>query len=265
LDVYDSIGKDYNTNRAADCRVVAVLKDLLNLPKGATIADIGAGTGNYANAIADLGYKVEAIEPSKEMQNQAISNDRVRWLQGTAEAIPLEEHSVNGVIVILALHHFANVKSAAKEIARVCSMGPIVVFTMDPRESERFWFDDYFPEIMQQVYRVFPPINEVVRSIAAVGKWRADITKFPLPQDLIDKNMCSGWGIPEIYLDKQMRRNTSGFAQASPEVVGRGTERLRNDLQSGAWDKKYGSLRIREYFDAGFRFLRFRTSLILDS
>jgi ubiquinone/menaquinone biosynthesis C-methylase UbiE len=265
LAIYDSIGKDYNTNRAADSRIVAAVKDLLNLPRGATIADIGAGTGNYANAIADLGYKVEAVEPSQEIRNQAKPNRSVRWQPGIAEAIPLENNSVNGVIVVLALHHFSDVMLAANEITRICPEGPIVILTIDPRESEPFWFYDYFPEIRQWEYTIFPPINEIARSIVAVGKWRAEITKFPLPRDLADRNMCSGWGTPETYLDKQMRQNTSGFTLASREVVDQGVEQLRNDLQSGAWDKKYSSLRIREYFDAGFRFLRFGTNLTFDS
>lgn len=74
---YDSIGSNYNQNRTADHRVLAVIKELLELPSGSTIADVGAGTGNYSNALADLGYKLEAVEPSMEMRRQAIPNPRV--------------------------------------------------------------------------------------------------------------------------------------------------------------------------------------------
>jgi hypothetical protein len=128
---------------------------------------------------------------------------------------------------------------------------------MDPRKSEQFWFDDYFPEIAQHVFKVFPPIDEVADIISGTGKWQTLIKKFPLPPDLADRNMCSAWAKPGMYFDAQMRRNTSGFALASPAVVERGLKRLQHDLQSGQWDSKYGHLRRRKYFDAGFRFLRF--------
>ena len=254
---YDSIGRDYNQNRTADHRILAVIKDLLGLPPGSTIADIGAGTGNYSNALADLGYKIEAVEPSGEMRSQAVPNQRVRLLSGSAEAIPLENNSVDGVIIILALHHFSDIPSAAREIYRICPDGPVVIFTMDPRKSEQFWFDDYFPEIARHVLKVFPPIDEVAGVISGTGKWQTQVKNFPLPPDLADRNMCSGWAQPEMYFDAQMRQNTSGFALASPAAVERGLKRLQHDLQSGQWDSKYGHLRRRKYFDAGFGFLRF--------
>ncbi|MCX6008318.1 MAG: class I SAM-dependent methyltransferase, partial [Chloroflexi bacterium] len=210
-----------------------------------------------SNALADLGYKLEAVEPSVEMCRQAIPNPRVHWLSGSAEAIPLKNNSADGVIIILALHHFHDIPRAASEMYRICPNGPIVIFTMDPRKGEHFWLYDYFPEIGEHVLKVFPPIDKVADIISGTGKWRTLIKKFPLPPDLADRHMCSGWAKPEMYFDAQMRRNTSGFALASPAAVERGLKWLQHDLQSGQWDSKYGHLRRRKYFDASFRFLRF--------
>ncbi|UCH51944.1 MAG: class I SAM-dependent methyltransferase [Chloroflexota bacterium] len=254
---YDSIGIDYNQNRAADHRILAVIKELLGLPLGSTIADIGAGTGNYSNALADLGYKIEAVEPSGVMRRQASPHPRVHWLSGSAEAIPLENNSVDGVIIILAIHHFSDIPRAAKEMYRICPNGPIVIFTVDRRKSKQFWFDDYFPEIAQRNFDALPAIDEIAGIIAEAGKWQTLIKRFPLPPDLADRNMAAAWARPEMYFDAQMRQNTSGFALAPPAAVERGLKRLQQDLQSGQWDSKHGHLRRRKYFDAGFRFLRF--------
>jgi ubiquinone/menaquinone biosynthesis C-methylase UbiE len=257
--LYDSIGVNYNKNRTADPRILAAVKTLLDLPPGSTIADIGAGTGNYSNALADLGYKMTAVEPSAEMRKQAAPNGDVRWVAGTAEAVPLSDESVDGVIIILALHHFSDASQAIRELSRICPNGPAVFFTMDPRESEEFWFNRYFPEISRHVEKTFHPIDEVIRLIARESYWQALISPFPLPCDLADLNMCSGWSRPEIYLDEQMRKNTSGFALASAEAVQEGLRRLQKDLNSGEWDRQYGSLRKRDFFDAGFRFIRCKT------
>ena len=50
------------------------------------IADIGAGAGNYAAALADRGYRVMAVEPSAAMRAQAAPHDNVTWISGSAEA-----------------------------------------------------------------------------------------------------------------------------------------------------------------------------------
>ena len=255
--LYDSIGVSYNNHRNADVRIISAIKDLLNLPTGLTVADIGAGTGNYSNALANSGYKIIAVEPSDIMRKQAVPNKDVTWLSGAAELIPLPDNSINSVIIILAFHHFSNTNKAIQELARICPEGPIVIFTMDPRESEKFWFNDYFPEIARDVAKTFPPINETIKLIATKNRWSAIVKKFPLPDDLVDMNMSSGWNRPEIYLDEKMRENTSGFALASPECVQKGLSKLQKDLNSGEWDKKYGFLRKLDCFDAGFRFIRF--------
>jgi len=258
--IYNIIGQSYNKNRTADKRVLKKIIDLLNLPVGKLIVDIGAGTGNYANALANLGYKPFAVEPSEMMRRQAVANGDVTWIAGFAESLPLRATSVDGAIIVLALHHFRCIGSAAEEVARVCPAGPLVILTMDPRQSEQFWFNHYFPEIAQHVLKSFPPLNEVINIFSAVRQWSVQVTKFPLPHDFVDKNMCTGWNRPEIYLDPVMRQNTSGFALASTSVVQRGITLLENDIQSGKWDKLNGHLRRRESFDTGFRFLLFQAS-----
>lgn len=255
---YDVIGDSYNKNRTADNRILKTIIDLLDLPAGKLIADIGAGTGNYSNALADSSYRLIAIEPSEIMRKQAVPNDNITWVSGLAESLPLQDASMDGVIMVLAVHHFSDIHSAANEVARICPTGPLLILTMDPRRSQKFWFNDYFPEIAQHALKVFPPINEVIDIFSGIKHWSTQIIKFPLPSDLTDMNMCAGWNRPEVYLDPLFRQNTSGFALASPSVVQAGIALLGNDLQSGKWDKLNSHLRSQESFDAGFRFLLFR-------
>jgi ubiquinone/menaquinone biosynthesis C-methylase UbiE len=254
--IYNSIGTNYNTNRTADYRIVNIINEFLNLPSGSTIADIGAGTGNYSNALADLGFTIKAVEPSEEMRKQAKPNANVTCIAGTAESIPLPDNSANGVMLILAVHHFSSLKDASGEIKRICPNGPIVVFTLDPRQGDDPWFKNYFPEIYEQDFKSFPPIDTIANTIAMNGKWSWEITPFLLPADLSDKNMYSAWNEPERYFDEQFRQNTSGLAKADQSVVQAGLEKLKQDLESGVWDDKYGYLRGEKEFDAGFRFLK---------
>lgn len=254
---YNKIGIGYKKHRQADTRIVDVLYSLLNRPSGSVIADIGAGTGNYSIVLADKGYKIKAIEPSSIMQMQSLKSSKVEWIVGFAEDIPLENNSVDGVVVVLALHHFASLKKTASEIYRICPSGPIVIFTHDPRESADFWFSDYFPEVLKQTYELYPPVDIVAQNIASGKDWSVEKVSFPLPYDLTDKFTAAGWRTPEIYLDPSIRNSMSPFALADAEAVKQGVKRLQNDLENGEWENRYGQIRHQCYFDAGYRFLRF--------
>ncbi len=165
-------------------------------------------------------------------------------------------NSVNGIIVVLAIHHFSSLQSAVAEMHRICPTGPIVVFTFDPRKDETPWFKDYFPKIYQQDFTTFPPIDGVAEQITINSNWSKTIKSFPLPHDLSDKNMYSAWREPERYLDAQFRQNTSGFALAPKSEVQNGVSRLENDLHTGKWDQKYKYVRGMNFFDPGFKFIQ---------
>lgn len=257
--IYDTIGQDYNRSRQADPSIVGKIQELLDLPPGSAVADIGAGTGNYANALADLGYWILAVEPSARMRSQATEHPGVKWYEGQAEALPLPDQSVDGVMVTLAIHHFTSLSDAAAEMHRICPTGPIVILTIDPREAPDFWFKNYFPQIHQGVYEAFPPLEAVCRQVMSGTGWKVSVTPFLSPRDGVDATMHSGWNRPEIYLDETMRRNTSGFALADPAEVREGLARLKHDLESKEWDRQYGHLRQEKSYDLGFRFLKFTT------
>jgi ubiquinone/menaquinone biosynthesis C-methylase UbiE len=144
---YNTIGIGYNKYRNADNRIVSTLIDLLNLPEKSIVCDIGAGTGNYSNALADSGYRIKAIEPSIVMWEQAKPNKAVEWFSGTADSIPLKDRSADGLISTFAVQHFPDISAAASEMWRVCGDNSIIILTVDPRKGEHFWLHDYFPVV----------------------------------------------------------------------------------------------------------------------
>jgi hypothetical protein len=77
----------------------------------------------------------------------------------------------------------------------------------------------------------------------------------PLPRDCVDGLFSAFWGRPETYLDADVRRNISNFALADENSIADGLARLRVDLESGAWDRRYGYLRSLPELDLGHRLL----------
>ena len=257
---YDEIGHQYRDHRIADERIVQRLIALLELPGASTVADIGAGTGNYANALADAGYTVQAIEPSSIMRGQAAPHARVVWWAGSAEENPLAANSVQGIISVLAIHHFSSLERAASEMARVCIDGNIVILTFDPRCSKPFWLSKYFPDIWQSAFRGFSPIASVVAKLEPLTKRTAEIIALDIPNDVRDTFAAAGWRRPHIYLDPEVRRSMSAFALADPVAVTEGLTRLSADLESGQWyEENVGTLEL-DAIDLGYRFIVLRCS-----
>ncbi len=256
MNTYDRIGSNYALHRKADDRIVETAYGLLNLQKGFTIADIGAGSGNYSHAMGDKGLIVFAIEPSSEMTSQRIPHPNVKWVRGTAEQMPISKQSVDGILVMCALHHFKSLERAANEFDRICRSGPIVILTFDPRESEDFWLNDYFPTIWRDAYFCFGRIDSV-SEIIAHDNWHYEVIPFHLPHDLSDRFMGACWRFPELYLDETVRNSMSAFALAKRNVVEDGVNKLKSDLESGFWDEAYGLIRGRTVIDLGYRFLKF--------
>lgn len=255
MTLYDSIGKDYNYTRQPDPRIVAKLISLLDLPPGSTIADVGAGTGNYSNAIADQGYQVIAIEPSALMQSQGQPHPQVSWITAAAENIPLSNNAVDGVIVMLALHHFNDIDLGIKEINRISQEEKMVIFAFEQSKISDFWLADYFPYFISDTATTFPNIQEIARIINKITQKEIEIVPFLLPTDLNDLFAASGWCRPEIYLNSQVRNGISTFAKMSVNNLNLGLKQLDQDINNGIWLQKYGNLLPTENYDAGYRIL----------
>lgn len=258
--IYDAIGQSYASTRRPDPRIVDSLLNLLSLPKASVIADIGAGTGGYSQALADRGYCLRGVEPSQVMQGQAKSNPRIQWFSGYAEQIPLPTVSVDAVISILATHHFSNLKQAIQQMYRVTGAGPIVLLTFDPRLGEKFWFADYFPQLWQDTFRVFPSLDDVIALIQQTSRRTVEVSPLMLPYDLEDMFAAAGWRQPQVYLDPNIRAGMSCFRLADADVVKRGVSQLKQDLSSGRWQTKYGEIQALEWFDPGYRLLSAKVS-----
>ncbi|HEX7310294.1 MAG TPA: class I SAM-dependent methyltransferase [Gaiellaceae bacterium] len=100
--------------------------DLLPLDDGATVLDLGAGTGKLTRALADRYANVIAVEPLDALR--AILEERVPEADvraGAAEKIPLGDAEVDAVFAGQAFHWFAN-DTAVAEIARVLRPGGVL-------------------------------------------------------------------------------------------------------------------------------------------
>ncbi|NEQ71077.1 MAG: methyltransferase domain-containing protein [Symploca sp. SIO2D2] len=258
--IYDIIGKGYSKGRAADPRIVDRLTELLDLPKGSSLLDVGAGTGNYSLALAESDYFVTALEPSRVMRDQGKTHKRLFWKEGIAEELPFSANAFEGVFMTLCMHHFSDWRKGLKEAMRVCGSGPVVILTFDAFLESNFWLFDYFPLFLEKDKEWFPKLEEM-RTFSE-AELLADLETFPfaLPPDLTDHFAAAGWARPEVYLDEHYRRGISSFSSTDHEAVKLGISKLEADLKSGAWDAKNGHLRDQESLNVGYVFVKLERS-----
>ena len=110
--------------RDGDARLAARLSTVRS---GDVVVDIGCGPGVAARHAARLGASVTAVDPAPVMLRVARLLTRrsasVRYVEGTAEALPAAQGSVSVAWSIATVHHWADLDAGLREARRVLRRG----------------------------------------------------------------------------------------------------------------------------------------------
>lgn len=86
----------------------------------AFVADIGGGTGNFAQRLLEKGHQVTIIDPSRGMTGLALKKDpRIMVMNTFAENTGCTAQSFDAVCLIDSMHHFRDIKSSIFEAVRI--------------------------------------------------------------------------------------------------------------------------------------------------
>jgi SAM-dependent methyltransferase len=237
---YDEHGRTYTRTRRPDPRIAARIDAALGDSR--TVVNVGAGAGSYEPE----GRWVLAVEPSATMRSQRPPG-AVPAIAASAEALPLDDDSVDAAMASLTIHHWSSLETGLAEMRRV-ARGPVVVFTLD-LDVRSAWYAEYFAEGIEIERPTFPSIEKVAGALG--GDVRVE--SVPTPADCVDGFFEAFWNRPEQLLDPEVRASQSFWAVAGAEAEKRMIDRLASDLESGAWDVKHGHLRELTEFDGGLR------------
>ena len=83
-----------------------------------TALDVATGGGHVARRLREAGVEVTTVDPAEGMEPDVVA---------PAEKLPFEDGSFDLVVTRLGAHHFADVRAAVREMARVASQQVIVV------------------------------------------------------------------------------------------------------------------------------------------
>jgi ubiquinone/menaquinone biosynthesis C-methylase UbiE len=143
------------------------LRTELGLGKGKTALDLGAGTGKFSSRLLATGATVIAVEPVRAMLDELLRQyPEIDARSGAAQAIPLEDASVDAVVCAQSFHWFATAE-ALKEVHRVLRPGGAFGLIWNLRDDSVPWvaaltgimqpFEGDAPRFHSQKWRdVFP-------------------------------------------------------------------------------------------------------------
>lgn len=233
---YDRHGAGYATVRRPDPRIEQQVHAALGVSR--TVLNVGAGTGSYEPS----DRYVLAVEPSATMRAQRPA-DAAPAVDAAAEHLPFDDDTFDAAMAIMTIHQWSDVSRGLQELRRV-SRGPVVVLTLDAAALGQFWLADYIPEVVPVEQARFPALQHVTDLLAANSSdVRVDMVA--VPRGCTDGFGEAFYARPEAFLQPEVRAFTSGLVLTDQIAVQRGLDRLRQDLASGAWDRRYGGLRTQ--------------------
>jgi ubiquinone/menaquinone biosynthesis C-methylase UbiE len=181
------------------------------------ILDLGAGTGRFAACLRDtFGCPVVAVDPSEAMLGQGEGRQQhdIRWLNGSAESIPLWEKSVDLVWMSQVFHHLTNPTVAIEEVRRVLRPGGSLAVRNSTRESEGgIQLSCFFPEIPD----ISIPREDIISVVCDCGFKTIAIQSVP-------QVFASSY---TEYYEKIGHRGLSPLLLISDEAFATGMERLK--------------------------------------
>lgn len=237
---YDRIGMGYNTTRKADPYIVQRLIAQLAPKEGSRYLDIGCGTGNYTSALVERGVSMIGVDPSEHMLSFARQKEnRVTWLQGTVENIPLDDASCDGAIGTLTIHHWTDIQQGFTEIHRILKDGGrFILFTALPEQVTGYWLNHYFPKLMHRAAIEMPTLSLLEKTTNTVGLKIQTTEKYFIQKDLQDCFLYSGKHNPALYFNPQIRSGISSFASLNNfDEVNVGLSLLQKDIETGEIQK----------------------------
>ncbi|WP_405495457.1 class I SAM-dependent methyltransferase [Streptomyces sp. NBC_00096] len=241
---YGAIGSGYSSYRRPDARVARFIAEALG--DAQNVLNVGAGSGSYESAAR----AVTAVEPSESMRAQRPAR-LARAVDAVAEDLPFADGEFDGAMTLFSVHQWSDVAAGLREMRRV-TRGPVVVLTCDPKLVRDFWLHEYAPEVLDTEARRYPPIEDMAAALGGSGT----IQTVPIPLDCTDGFNEAYYGRPELLLDPAARQACSAWSFVGDETRERFDRTLRHDLESGAWDERFGHLRTQETYEGSLVIVR---------
>jgi len=249
---YNDWAKTYDDTRGASPSVVGALLDALGLADGRSLLDIGGGTGNFAEALAEEGFHVSLCDYSPEMARRASAKlGDTPVAVADAAHLPFTPASFDCAISVNVLGHVEDWHSMLAEAQRVIRGGPYVMKASTRETLDANWVVEYLPGIRDHA----PMHHYQPESVITEALWEAGFSRIELSRvhykEMVDGSLQALKHFPEVFLNDERILNTATLRRLPDVEREAGLAALRRDYASGRLREviaHYEGL-VREYGD----------------
>jgi trans-aconitate methyltransferase len=237
----------YEAQHAFVWQLGAGLIDILDPKRGERILDVGCGTGQLTNEIAERGADVLGVDASPEMIGQARQNyPRLRFSLQDAAAMSFNSE-FDAVFSNAALHWMLDAAGVADSMARALRTSGRLVLEMGGRgnirgiyEAVESAFREHSNAPLPPRPNYFPSVSEYTTVLETHGFEVRNAVLFDRPTPLEGEQGMAQWikQFCAFYLNELP-------AQSRQSAVNRAVEQLRPHLyKQGQWTADYRRLRV---------------------
>jgi ubiquinone/menaquinone biosynthesis C-methylase UbiE len=245
---YDAWAKTYDETRGASPSVLCSLLAALGPSAGHSLLDIGGGTGNFAKALAEEGFRVSLCDYSPEMVRRASAKlSDAPVCVADAAHLPFRDASFDCAISVNVLGHVEDWRSMLAEARWITRGGPYVMKASTRETLEANWVVEYLPGI-----RDHAPVHHYQReSVITAALREANFSRVELSRvhytEMVDRSIQALKHFPEVFLDDERILNTATLKRLPDPERETGLKALRRD---------YASCRLREVIARYERLIR---------
>ncbi|WP_369185206.1 class I SAM-dependent methyltransferase [Streptomyces sp. Y1] len=165
--------------------------------------------------------------------------------------LPLGDDVFDAAMTTFSVHQWSDFKAGLREMRRV-ARGTVVVLTCDPDLVRDFWLYEYAPEVLDTEARRYPVIADLAEALGG----HTTVTRVPISVDCTDGFNEAYYARPEMLLDPGARQACSAWSFVDERSRERFAADLRSDLDSGAWEARFGALRQQPFYEGSLVVVR---------
>ena len=163
-DHFSAIASKYRNVRTFDAKPILHIKNILKEKPKISMADIGCGDGRYSlELLKCLGDKcyLHCIDSNEKMLTylenylieQNVTNFCIR--PGNADKLPLENDSMDCIVIFNAIHHFGIQRFLAEALGCLKNDGHLFIYTRLRNQNSRNIWGQYFPLFTEMENRLY--------------------------------------------------------------------------------------------------------------
>ena len=163
-DHFSAIASKYRNVRTLDTKPILHIKNKLKEKPKISMADIGCGDGRYSlELLKCLGDKcyLHCIDSNEKMLTylenylieQNVTNFCIR--PGNADKLPLENDSMDCIVIFNAIHHFGIQRFLAEALGCLKNDGHLFIYTRLRNQNSRNIWGQYFPLFTEMENRLY--------------------------------------------------------------------------------------------------------------